>query len=72
MATVTELLRWYIQAMSDPTRGAIMSELYHAGELTPTQLARRLGLTANNIYHHMRVLRKLELVDPPRVVPRET
>jgi DNA-binding transcriptional ArsR family regulator len=72
MATVTELLRHFIQAISDPTRGAILGELHHAGELTPTQLARRLGLTANNVYHHMRVLRKLGIVDPPRVVPRET
>jgi DNA-binding transcriptional ArsR family regulator len=72
MATVKELLRDYIRAVSDPTRGAIMMELHHAGELTATQLARRLGLTANNVYHHMRVLRELGAVAPPRVVPRET
>lgn len=72
MATVKELLRRYIQAMTDPTRGAILGELYYAGELTPTQIARRLGLTANNVYHHMRVLRGLDIVEPPRVVPRET
>jgi DNA-binding transcriptional ArsR family regulator len=72
MATVAELLRQYIVAMSDPTRGAILMELGQVGELTPTQIARRLGLTANNIYHHMRVLRELGVVDPPRAVPRET
>ncbi len=68
----TELLRKYIEAMSDPTRGSILMELAHTGELTPTQLARRLGLTANNVYHHMRVLRELGVVDPPRAVPRDT
>lgn len=72
MGTVAELLRQYIAALSDPTRGAIMVELAHAEELTPTQIARRLGLTANNVYHHMRVLRELGVVDPPRAVPRET
>ena len=72
MATVADLLRQYITAISDPTRGAIVLELAHAEELTPTQLARRLGLTANNVYHHMRVLRELGVVDAPRAVPRET
>jgi DNA-binding transcriptional ArsR family regulator len=68
----SNLLRQYIKAMSDPTRGEILMELAHAGELTPTQLARRLGLTANNVYHHMRVLRELGVVGPPRAEPRET
>lgn len=72
MATGDELLRNYITAMADPTRGMILMELGHAGELTPTQLAKRLGLTANNVYHHMRILRELAVVDPPRAVPRET
>lgn len=72
MTTATELLRDYIHAVSDPTRGAILMELAHAGELTPTQLGRRLGLSANNVYHHMRVLRKLDVVDAPRIAPRET
>lgn len=72
MSSGDKLLRNYITAMSDPTRGMIIMELGHAGELTPTQLARRLGLTANNVYHHMRVLRDLGVVDPPRAVPRET
>ena len=72
MTAESELLRKYIEAMSDPTRGAILMELAHAGELTPTQLARRLGLTANNVYHHMRVLRELGVVSPPRAAPRET
>lgn len=66
------LLRNYITAMTDPTRGMILMELAHTGELTPTQLAKRLGLTANNVYHHMRVLRGLAVVDPPRAVARET
>ncbi len=72
MATIAELLRQYMVAMYDPTRGAILMELGHAEELTPTQIARRLGLTANNVYHHMRVLREMGVVDPPRAVPRET
>jgi DNA-binding transcriptional ArsR family regulator len=72
MASIAELLRRYIVAMSEPTRGAILSELEHTDELTPTQLARRLGLSAHNVYHHMRVLRAMGVVDPPRAVPRET
>lgn len=72
MATLADLLKRYIVAMYDPTRGAILMELGQEGELTPTQIARRLGVTANNVYHHMRVLRELEVVDPPRAVPRET
>jgi DNA-binding transcriptional ArsR family regulator len=66
------LLRNAIEALSDPTRGAILLELGRAGELTATQLARHLGLSANNIYHHMRVLTKLNLLEPPRVVPGKT
>ena len=72
MTATTEFLRGFIRALSDPTRGAILTELEHSGELTATQLARRLGLTANNVYHHMRVLRELKVVGEPRVVPRET
>ena len=72
MAILADLLKRYIVAMYDPTRGAILMELGQEGELTPTQIARRLGVTANNVYHHMRVLRELEVVDPPRAVPRET
>ena len=72
MTETKDLLRGFIRALSDPTRGAILTELEHAGELTATQLARRLGLTANNVYHHMRVLRELGVVGEPRVVPRET
>jgi DNA-binding transcriptional ArsR family regulator len=72
MAATKEVLRGLIRALSDPTRGAILTELEHSGELTATQLARRLGLTANNVYHHMRVLRELQVVGEPRVVPRDT
>jgi DNA-binding transcriptional ArsR family regulator len=72
MPTIGEQLHRYAEAVSDPTRGMILVELGRAGELTGTQLARRLGLTANNVYHHMRVLLALGVVDPPRVVPAET
>jgi DNA-binding transcriptional ArsR family regulator len=72
MTATTEFLHGFIRALSDPTRGAILTELEHSGELTATQLAKRLGLTANNVYHHMRVLRELKVVGEPRVVPRET
>lgn len=70
--TLEALLRNYIKALSDPTRGAIVQELGHADELTATQLARRLGLTANNVYHHMRILLQLGVVNPPRAVPGPT
>jgi DNA-binding transcriptional ArsR family regulator len=58
--------------MTDSTRAMILIELGRAGELTATQLARRLGLTANNVYHHMRILRRLGVVPPPRSVPGTT
>ena len=61
-----------VEALGDATRGAIVLELEHQAERTPTQLARALGLSANNVYHHMRVLRRLEVVAPPRAVPGPT
>jgi DNA-binding transcriptional ArsR family regulator len=70
--TLDELLRNYIKALADATRGAIVQELGHAEELTATQLAHRLGLSANNVYHHMRVLLQLGVVNPPRAVPGPT
>lgn len=66
------ILRNAIEALSDPSRGAILLELGRAGELTATQLAQRLGLSVNNVYHHMRVLMKLGLLEPPRIVPGKT
>lgn len=61
-----------VEALGDATRGAILLELEHQEERTPTQLARALGVSANNVYHHMRVLRRLEVVAPPRAVPGPT
>ena len=61
-----------VEALGDATRGAILLELEHPEERTPTQLARALGVSANNVYHHMRVLRRLEVVAPPRAVPGPT
>jgi DNA-binding transcriptional ArsR family regulator len=71
-ASLQELLRNYVKALSEATRGAIVQELGNADELTATQLAHRLGLSANNVYHHMRVLLQLRVVTPPRVVPGPT
>jgi DNA-binding transcriptional ArsR family regulator len=72
MPTIGEQLHRYALAVADPTRGMILVELSRVGELTGTQLARRLGLTPNNVYHHMRILLQLGVVEPPRVVPAET
>lgn len=72
MPEITDQLRQYATAIADPTRGLLLVEIDRAGEATATQLARRLGLTANNVYHHMRILLQLGLVDPPRVVPGPT
>jgi DNA-binding transcriptional ArsR family regulator len=69
---IADRLNQYATAISDPTRGMIVLELDRAGELTATQLARRLGLTANNVYHHMRVLLQLGVVGQPRVVPGDS
>jgi DNA-binding transcriptional ArsR family regulator len=70
--SIAERLRNYATAIADPSRGMITVELDRAGELTATQLARRLDLTANNVYHHMRVLLRLGVVDTPRAVPGDT
>ncbi len=69
---IAEQLHQYATAIADPTRGMLLVEIDRAGEATATQLARRLGLTANNVYHHMRILLRLGLVDPPRIVPGPT
>jgi DNA-binding transcriptional ArsR family regulator len=69
---ITDRLRNYATAIADPTRGMILLELDRAGELTATQLARRLELGTNNVYHHMRVLLSLGVVDSPRLVPGPT
>jgi DNA-binding transcriptional ArsR family regulator len=69
---IGDRLRQYAQAIADPTRGMIVLELDQADELTATQLARRLDLTANNVYHHMRVLLNAGVVDTPRAVPGDT
>jgi DNA-binding transcriptional ArsR family regulator len=66
------LLQRAIKAFLEPTRAAILMELARSGELTATHLARRLGLTANTISHHLRVLSGLGLLEPPRVVPGKT
>jgi DNA-binding transcriptional ArsR family regulator len=50
----------------------ILVELSRTGEMTGTQLARRLDLTVNNVYHHLRVLRQLGVIGAPRVVPGDT
>lgn len=71
-AQLESLLQRAIKAFSEPTRAAILMELARSGELTATQLARRLGLTANTISHHLRVLSGLGLLEPPRVVPGKT
>jgi DNA-binding transcriptional ArsR family regulator len=72
MPAIADRLHNYATAISDPTRGMILLELDRADELTATHLARRLGLGVNNVYHHMRVLLELGVVDPPRRVPGET
>lgn len=66
------LLRNYLDALSDPTRANLLLELEAAGELTATQLARRLGLSVNNVYHHVRVLNRLGVLAEPRIVPGPT
>src|SRR4051794_1988533 len=70
--SLTEQLRQYAGAMADPTRGTILFELDQAGELTATQLAARLDMPANNIYHHMRVLVRLGVIEKTRIVPGNT
>ncbi len=66
------LLRNYLDALAEPTRANLLLELEAAGELTATQLARRLGLSVNNVYHHIRVLNRLGVLAKPRIVPGAT
>ncbi len=63
------LLRSYLEALSEPTRASILLELSAAGELTATQIARRLELSVNNVYHHIRALNRLGVLAEPRIVP---
>jgi DNA-binding transcriptional ArsR family regulator len=72
MHVIASRLQRFAEAITDPTRATIVAEIDRAGELTATQLARRLDLTPNNVYHHMRVLRDLDVVDPPRIAPGDT
>ncbi|NMP23931.1 helix-turn-helix domain-containing protein [Sulfobacillus harzensis] len=58
--------------MSDPTRASLLMEIERAGEMTATKLAERLGLTANNVYHHLRVIKRLGILEEPRIVPGPT
>ncbi len=71
-ADVKALLRSYLDAFTDPTRANLLLELQAADELTATQLARRLGLSVNNVYHHIRVLHRLGVLAEPRIVPGPT
>lgn len=66
------LLKAYIEAVSEPTRASILMEIEKAGELTATQLAERLELTPNNVYHHLRVIKRFGVLADPRVVPGPT
>lgn len=74
MATsaISDRLKQFATVMSDPTRGLILVELDQNGEATATQLAGRLGLTPNALYHQMRLLVEAGVVDPPRAVPGDT
>ncbi len=72
MKNVELLLKAYIEAVSEPTRASILMEIEKAGELTATQLAERLDLTPNNVYHHLRVIKRFGVLDEPRVVPGST
>lgn len=63
------ILRNYLDALAEPTRANLLLEIGAAGEMTATQLARRLGLSVNNVYHHIRVLNKMGVLAEPRVVP---
>ena len=72
MDDLQQLLRNYLDALSEPTRANLVLELQAAGELTATQLAKRLGLSVNNVYHHIRVLNRLGVLAKPRIVPGPT
>lgn len=69
---VQSLVQNYLRALADPTRASLLTELADGDELTATQMARRLGLTVNNVYHHLRKLNQWGLLATPRVVPGPT
>jgi DNA-binding transcriptional ArsR family regulator len=72
MLAISDRLKQFATVMADPTRGLILVELDQNGEATATQLAARLGLTPNALYHQMRLLVEAGVVDPPRAVPGDT
>ncbi len=54
-----------LKAMADPTRLQIM-DIIMAGETCNCELTERLGLPANLLSHHLRVLKKAGLVSSRR------
>jgi DNA-binding transcriptional ArsR family regulator len=54
-----------MQAMSDPTRRAIL-QMLNAGDLTAGEIAARFAISAPSVSHHLNVLKAAELVASQR------
>jgi predicted ArsR family transcriptional regulator len=52
-----------LRAVAHPTRNRILSELFAAGSLRAADIARLLGIPANQASFHLRQLAKYELVE---------
>ena len=53
-------------ALAHPTRRAIYLALTHSGELSTVQIERQLGVDRYNLYHHMKKLASLDLIENHR------
>jgi DNA-binding transcriptional ArsR family regulator len=54
-----------MQAMSDPTRRAIL-QMLNEGDLTAGEIAARFAISAPSVSHHLNVLKAAELVASQR------
>ena len=53
-------------ALAHPTRRAIYLALTHSDELSTVQIERQLGVDRYNLYHHMKKLASLDLIENHR------
>ena len=53
-------------ALAHPTRRAIYLALTHSGELSTVQIERQLSVDRYNLYHHMKKLASLDLIENHR------
>jgi DNA-binding transcriptional ArsR family regulator len=58
------------KAFTHPLRGHIWVVTFERGEVSPTEIAKELGLKASDVNYHFRELKRRELIKVVRVVQR--